>query len=143
MSKISDELRTYAEWWSDSIYTKSLAKKLRALADRIDAEMVELPRGKDGKPIRVGETVYTANGKEFHVIGIDFDRLEHRIKALDDSHCTCIIAASLLAHERPDSLERIADEIDEMVDAAHSADDNCERLADLADRIRKLAKKEG
>lgn len=30
-----------------------------------------------------------------------------------------------------------------MVDAASHADDTCERLADLADRIRKLAEKEG
>lgn len=38
MSKISDELRTYAEWWSDSIYTKSSAEKLRALAELIDPD---------------------------------------------------------------------------------------------------------
>ena len=48
-----------------------------------------------------------------------------------------------LTHVRPDSLERIADELDEMVDAADSADDRCEKLADLAVRIRKLAEREG
>lgn len=39
--------------------------------------------------------------------------------------------------------ERIADELDEMVDAASHADDTCEKLSDLAGRIRKLAATDG
>lgn len=35
-----------------------ISDELLALADRIDAEMVELPKDRDGAPIHVGDTVY-------------------------------------------------------------------------------------
>lgn len=139
MSEIGDELRKVADEWD--------VTPLYALADRIDAEMAELPRGKDGKPIRVGETVYGEDDKAWCVRGVVIGQWTEHTKspvvyATGDSGQWRNLLPWLLAHERPDSLERIADEIDEMVDAAHSADDNCERLADLADRIRRLAEME-
>ena len=51
VSSISDEIRT----WCGGVGT---VKDLRALADRIDAEMVELPKDADGVPIHVGDTVW-------------------------------------------------------------------------------------
>jgi hypothetical protein len=53
---ITDELRTYAK----GCYLGTCGT-LKAIADRIDAEVAErymlLPTGVDGKPIRVGDTV--------------------------------------------------------------------------------------
>lgn len=54
---ISDELRELSS--KAGIYSNS-CRKLRKLADRIDAEMVELPKDRDGVPIHVGDTVYTS-----------------------------------------------------------------------------------
>ena len=49
---ITDELR---EWINGN--TIIHVTELRAIADRIDAEMVELPKDADGAPIRVGDVL--------------------------------------------------------------------------------------
>lgn len=135
--KISDELRETA----GQLYQGSIRRRFIALASRIDAEMVELPKDKDGVPIHVGDTVYgCSSGRRFAIDELQLVDSAIYIKA---SGVTYYIKASNVTHARPDSLERIAGELDEMVDAARSADDGCEKLADLAERIRKLAKEEG
>lgn len=140
MSDISRELRKVA----DECLIGVANTRVSDLADRIDAEMAELPRGKDGRPIRIGETVFTNDdpGTSWCVryIEMRLDR-EHSI-GIESSGVNTYRPPSCLTHERPDSLERIADELDDMVDSADSADDGCEKLADLAERIRRLASKE-
>ena len=42
---------------------------LRVLADRIDREMMELPKDADGEPIRVGDVLYSS-GNECRVVSI-------------------------------------------------------------------------
>lgn len=113
-------------------------RELEAIADRIDAELVELPKDADGVPIHVGDTVYGCRS------GMKMTISELRMTANGWSISTSrgYLTDAEVTHTRPDSLERIADELDEMVDAADSADDRCEKLADLADRIRKLAKED-
>lgn len=141
MSKISDKLREFID--EGDLYPRYIAE-LRRIADRIDAEMVELPKDRDGVPINLGDEV-CLDGKCGHVTRIDY--------RIDNEHCVtfwsgreCIVCMETelaeLTHKRHDSLECIADELDEMVDASDSSDDRCEKLADLADRIRKLAEKE-
>lgn len=132
-SSISDELRRVADEYD--------VLPLYGLSDRVDNEMIELPKDADGVPIHVGDKVYLDDGREAKVtrigIGMDEDSI-YTILYGDDF----LLTPGYVSHERPDSWERIADELDEMVDAADSADDRCEKLADLADRIRKLAKRE-
>ena len=56
MGKISDQLR---EWTRRARADEHMSlRELDAIADRIDAEMVELPRDIDGVPINLGDTVY-------------------------------------------------------------------------------------
>ena len=142
MSSISDEIRKWCEFEDGTecggFVTKASFNKLLALADRIDAEMVELPRDANDEPILPGDTVWGCiSGMQMavHELG-----LTDRWTISTDTGF--IPKASAVTHVRPDSFERIADELDEMVDAADSADDRCEKLADLADRIRKLAESE-
>ena len=136
MSKASDELRDFVE--ENDLYASQIAK-LNTIADRIDAEMVELPRDKDGEPIHLGDTVYDKYGIAWHVRGVTLT-----YDAASTSNCVIRAGSEkggirglnpeMLTHERPDSLERIADEIEE-------ADvDGC---TDWADRIRKFAKERG
>ena len=145
-SDISDELRRLAH--DEGVYGDACVG-LRDLADRIDAETVELPKDRDGVPIHVGDTVYLNNGCEAKVYRIELTNGRNAIRksiTIDIQglmHSVAVNIPSSLTHTFPDSWERIADELDEMVDAADSTDDRCERLADLADRIRKLAKREG
>ena len=142
--KVSDELRDYGRRLvSNASPFNCTFGDIRAyqdeLADRIDAEMVELPKDADGVPIHVGDTVWGCiSGMQMAVRQLG---LTDRWTISTDMGF--IPKASAVTHVRPDSFERIADELDEMVDAADSADDRCEKLADLAVRIRKLAKKEG
>jgi hypothetical protein len=123
--------------------------ELDAIAGSIDAEMVELPRDRDGVPIHVGDTVYDGDECGHTVLGIVLKAAGGLVitplyEEDKSGELTNWLTPSELTHNRPDSnrpdsLERIADELDGMVDDAGSADDRCEQLADLADRIRKLA----
>lgn len=135
--KVSDELRR----WCDANCWEESGDYLRELADRIDAEMLELPKDADGVPIHVGDTVYLDDGCTDKVTRIGIGIYKDGIYALifGDNFS---LRPGYVSHTKPDSLESIADELDEMVDAASHADDTCEKLADLADRIRRLEEKE-
>lgn len=52
MSEIADELRGKSYMWTDR--DSPMVGLLLDIADRIDAEMLNLPHGMDGVPIRVG-----------------------------------------------------------------------------------------
>ena len=56
--KISDEIHDWCDFYSGESINNDDCDKLRALADRIDSEMVELPRDRDGVRIHVGDTVW-------------------------------------------------------------------------------------
>lgn len=145
MSDISGELRKF----TNTYHLNSLqVYELNHIADRIDAEMVELPRGKDGKPIRVGETVYGEDGKAWCVRGVVIGQWTEHTKspvvyAMGDSGKWRNLLPWLLTHERPDSCESIAQELEDMSEHFRATDkESFSALLDFADRIRKLAKKE-
>ena len=70
MSKISDELRDYCK--KVLCYTHYY-DKFWYLADRIDSEMVELPKDADGEYIRVGDTL-DGYGKTIEVVELRYGR---------------------------------------------------------------------
>lgn len=135
---ISDEIREWCDTSKDSIIDFDEGNKLLDLADRIDNEMIELPKSADGK-IWTGREVCFWTRAGYHNFGCVALRDDKWY--VEDVYGMNYNAESVW-YERPDSLECIADDLDEMVDAEDSADDVYEKLADLADRIRKLAKKE-
>lgn len=69
MDKISREIRVFANTYYPKGHREAY-DALFALADRIDRETVELPRDKNGVPIRVGDTVYDGDGYDHTVLGI-------------------------------------------------------------------------
>lgn len=123
MSKISDEIRKITKRYRDWLIKP--CKELDDLADRIDREMIERPLAADGKLLVDGETVYDSSGRKYHV-----NEVYPLVNVSTDTH-SCSMFPDRFTHERPDSLERIADEI-EKADV-----DGC---TDWADRIRKFAK---
>jgi hypothetical protein len=150
MSRISDELRKCADTYDDKKFLPKINGRYHDIADRIDAEMAELPRGKDGKPIHVGETVYGEDGKAWHVEGVVIGRWTEHIKspvvyATGGSGQWRNFLPWLLTHERPDSLERIARELGEwrFEHMRGLEADDFNDLSLFADRIRKLAKERG
>ena len=135
--EVAERLRKVADEWD--------VTSLYALADRIDAETVELPKDRDGVPIHVGDTVYLDDGRKAKVtrigIGMDEDSI-YTIVYGDDLSLT----PGYVTHERPDSWERIAYELERYVNDSCSEDEidgmTASTLVDFAERIRRLARKE-
>lgn len=142
---IGDEIRKWCASENDTecggFVTKVSFDELSTLADRIDAEMFELPRDRDGVPIHVGDTVYLDDGRTAKVtrigIGMDEDSIYTVVYGDDFS-----LTPGYVTHERPDSFERIADELEAWCNSVDVNGDTCKKPRDLADRIRKLSEKE-
>lgn len=148
MTREGSNLRNLAHSWSDNKSIKpGVYNCLMTIADRIDAEMVEWPLGADRKPILVGETVYGEDGKAWHVEGVVIGQwTEHTklpvVHATGDSGQWRNLLPHLLTHEHPDSLERIADELDAWCDQVDVDGNASGEPRELAARIRRLAERE-
>lgn len=137
--KISDEIRK----WADDAYSGRkirTTKDLYTLADRIDSELVELPKDADGKPIHVGDTVYGCRSG----MKMAISELRMTTNGWSISTSRGYLTDAEVTHERPDSWERIADELEEWREDNRVNGDSeiFDRAGDLADRIRRLADKE-
>lgn len=140
MAKISDEIRKWcADLDSDDILCTT--ETLYTLADRIDNEMVELPRDRDGVPIHVGDTVYLEDGRKAEVSRIILGQKKTSIDLwmCDKGIFLFSVAQRDITHTVPDSWKRIADELEAWCDRVDVDGDACDKPRDLADRIRKLA----
>lgn len=142
--KISDEMREWCKWCKEH---SAVRDSLYRLADRVDAETVELPRDADGRVVPLDTKVmYDAVGKKLNISSFIFEcdaenslwsywkmfspdvRGDDGTRYVNGLHLT-----------PPDSLERIADDIEETKGSVSISN---ETLDGWADRIRKLAEKE-
>lgn len=146
MSEISDEL---VEWCNGVDVDGDACDTPRVIAERIDAEMVELPRDADGVPVHLNDTVYDSHGKEWHVNFMTLCCNGDATVRVGDGVCSTTMMTDVLTHKCPDSFERIADEIDEWLICASNShnfcqitDDSENALRDISGRIRKLAKEQ-
>lgn len=144
--KISDEIRKWCETYCGCKIGIGVCDDLRWLADRIDREMVELPKDADGIPIHVWDTVYDRkSGSQMEVRSMSFNGQWHL--TTNKGH---ISNTSLVACEMPDSFERIAEDIEAAEDWRDGDGEYCtgvssveeSTLHELADRIRRLAKED-
>lgn len=141
MSAIGDELRTKATKMCapNSSIGPTAPSYFRDLADRIDAEMVEWPLGADKKPIKPSQTVYKAiNGDDGEYVVHSLRRSVPGWVALIKrvgTDSSCIVRPDVLTHERPDSWERIADDIETFGNEADIDDATVEFLAKIEERI--------
>lgn len=140
MAKISDELRKEARDLGGYIETLADAKELDALADRIDAEMVELPRDMNDVPIHVGDTVYGCRSG----MKMTISELRMTTNGLSISTSRGYLNDAEVTHEYPDSFGRIADELEEWSEdnRVNGDDEIFSRAREIADRIRRLAERE-
>lgn len=114
--------------------------------------MVELPKDNAGKPIHIRDTVYTPRGSKAFVVGIRFfghmAYIKVRTSKAEEDLEFC---PAYIFHTRPDSLERIADELEADVEwcdkdgnyGTGASSVSKSTLHKWATRIRKLAEKEG
>lgn len=132
--KISDELREFAD---AEVLSAIEISDLKRMAKRIDREMVELPKDADGVPIHVGDTIYDSAGND--VIVTSFSVHCEGFDIFVDGNSSHDHTPSHYTHERPDSWERIAYDIETVVPIDDEGD---ERLRhEFADRIRRLAER--
>lgn len=149
--KVSEELFRFSN--DEDLYLTQVAN-LRRIVKRIDDEMIELPKDKDGEPIRIGDVLFLSANK-CHVVSITVKADETYVGVnTDEGVFLPSVNQKHLSRKNPesaDSLKRIADEIE-------AAEDWCDQrgsygtgitsvsestLRDWADRIRKLEEKEG
>ena len=137
MGKISDELREHGNGYLEQ--RNGDCEWLYDIADRIDAEMVELPKAVDGEPIHVGDTVYACDDPslEYKASDIEYGRDAVTV-GMYATGIQTYRKPSYISHTRPDSLERIADELEKMSHGCSRKD-----LHGIAKRVRKLAKEQG
>lgn len=137
---ISKELRDKSYRYIDQ--NSPMAEWLRSTADRIDAETVELPQGADGVPIHIGDTVFTNDDIEtsWCVRYIELRRDREPSIGIESSGVNTYRPPSCLTHKRPDSLERIADDISKYICESGISGSHYCFMADVKDRLRALAK---
>lgn len=121
---------------------------LRGLADRVRRDLVELPRCADGRRVRIGERLYAESGDSNVVWSLELVRRNRKcvwVLHMNGSPSYAFEDPMLLYHERPDSLARIADELDEHAKALSKkgcmVPDGMCSLSDLAARIRRMTQK--
>ena len=121
-----------------------MSEDLVSIADRIGAQMVELPRDADGKPIHFGDTVFTNDdpGTSWCVRYIELRSDREPSIGIESSGVNTYRPPSCLTHECPDSLERIADDLDAWCDLTDVDGNACGEPRELANRIRRLEEKE-
>lgn len=140
--RISNCIRNWCASHEGTLVDGDDCGELRDLADRIDAEMVELPKGADGKPIHCGEELWADGSDGYKKRFLLLMRLDGdgRWALLFEGGTMC--DPGIVTHEEPDSLERIADELEEWSED-NRVDGNAgifSRAAYFAERIRRIAK---
>lgn len=108
MSKISDEIRKVADEYD--------VLPLYKLADRIDRELVELPKDADGVPIRAGDTL-DGYGKTIEVVEMRYGRGGWVLISRDGSGYADTFA---FAHHHEPTVE---DVLREMADRCYADED--------------------
>ena len=124
------------------------AHQLYVIADRIDREMVELPRDADGEAWTGNESEFkNYKGERMHIASFCYYDGTWCIGSEDTGELLSYYA-DCCRHVHPDTPSSLADELEEAVErgrrsAYPSAKEYRDALLDIADRIRKLAEKEG
>lgn len=117
---ITDELRKEARGFGRYVYTSPQADCLTAIANRIDAEMVELPKDADGVPIHVGDVMeWCDSGETLTVEGIGKDIVFY----IDNGGAEWTAARNKRHHHEPtveDVLREFAEKvIDSQIPSVH------------------------
>lgn len=138
MSEISDNLRAFADTEALNPIQSSM---LKGIADRADATIVELPRSADGKIWTGREACFWTSAEREGYHRFDCVALRNgkwHVESIDGMD----YEAESVWYERPDSLERIVEDIEEFGNEADINDAAVEFLCKIQRRIYELAEKE-
>lgn len=122
-----DELREIADLQERGLAFVEIGQ-LRQIADRIEAEYMELPCDKNGEVIHVGDTV-SSGFETWEVAGIADDgdlvtEVDYALGLMSD--------ASMCELVKPDTIERVKADVSNMCDGESHSQNNWEKLIDRA-----------
>lgn len=134
-----------------SFMTIEQADRLASAILETNNDFVEMPNDADGEPIRLGSRRYDDNGNEVIIKRITFfDNKEPTVMGHVDGHKDFFLTqfnCDELHSKRPDSFERIADELDEIayltIVGSECTADDIDHFHNMAARIRRLAGGDG
>lgn len=110
---ISPDIR---EWCDESDVDGNACDELRELADRIDREMMELPKDADGETIRIGDVVYGNPCIAWTVVGLRVSKFGWKVE-MDNMPFLC--EPDYLSHKKPepaDSWEKLEEDVNLGID---------------------------
>ena len=111
MASISGEIHKWCAFNEDTFIDNDDCNELRALADRVDAEMVELPKDSDGEYIHIGDVMeWCDSGETLTVEGIGSDVLFY----IDGENAEWTAARNKRHHHEP----TVEDVLQEMLEQA-------------------------
>lgn len=131
MNIISLNIREWCGIHSNGIVDKDDCDELRAIADRIDREMVELPKDADGEPIHIGDVVYGNAGVAWTVVSLRLFKSGWKVEV---NNSLFYRIPENLTHKEPepaDSWEKLEE------DAASGV--ACDYVLEMIARAKKLA----
>lgn len=126
-----DELREMADLQERGLAFVEIGQ-LRQIADRIEAEYMELPRDKDGEIIHVGDMLVPAEKTTQNMVGSLFIVSAVSSMSLYDANGRCA-NPEWTEHSKPDTWERIE------ADAWEAGSGVGNRAIDFVRRCKKLA----
>lgn len=131
MTKISDEIRQLRDVCCDDCVDKGCCDEMRALADRIDRELVELPKDAHGEYIHAGDML-DGYGKTIEVVELRHGRSGWVLISRDgNGYADC----AAFAHHHAQTVE---DLLAEMLDAWGELPSNVTNEAIIAEYAARL-----
>lgn len=137
---IGEEIPDNTTWDTDC---KVVRNRLIELCDT--SNMVELPLDKDGKVIRVGDTVYDEAKRKLDVDSIRFYQSNVQVVAtMQGEYNNLIYYPSELTHKSPVTAQELSDYMQAVIDTYSSDVSNTAyvKLLDIANQLKELAGKD-
>lgn len=125
---------------STTSYSEDLKTIFRVVLDLCDtSNMMELPLDKDGEVIRIGDTVYDNDGKEYKVTGyrILFDDADIFLSNCSEPVYTTIFA-HYLTHKQPVTIVTLVERIKNVMNDDSTTVWAYDELDDIVDQLKKL-----
>ena len=137
MTDISDEIRKWCASENDTecggFVTKVSFDELRALADRIDAEMVELPKDRDGEYIHIGDVMeWCDSGETLTVEGIGSDVLFY----IDGENAEWTAARNKRHHHAPTVEDVLTEMVAKVIERGELTNGAAQTIAEYAAKLR-------
>lgn len=119
---------------------EDIAVMSRVILDLCDtSHMIELPLDKDGKVIRVGDTLYCGSSTAYKAKKIIHNGNEWEIQFFDEKFCIPVYDdPDTLTHKKPVTIASLNEQLRHVLDKGHMSAWSMAELFDIADKLESL-----